>query len=233
LWSESKRIFIAGIFIVIVWISYYLFIGGDGYFERHLLGLFFLMAAFSAPLWIAANKKNRSFLFMVIIIACFTSFYMDMGRFNYLTPKSKDHWIMLGKALEADRERYGVLITFAAGKIPFFAGGDNIDMLGLNDPLLATLQQDRFVPGHSAGDAQAAFKIASEETQGPYSTFSYLDPYFIKKPDDISIWISNVTPKESVQYAVTDEQWDAALSTGNMFIWSIISEPVQPEISDN
>ena len=161
LWSESKRIFVAGVFIAFGWISYYLYIGGDGYFERHLLGLFFLMAAFSAPIWIAARTKSRALLFLVILIACLSSLYLYKGRFNYLTPKSKDHWILLGKALEADRERYGVLITFAAGKIPFFAGGDNIDMLGLNDPLLATLKQDRFVPGHSSGDAQAAIKIAS------------------------------------------------------------------------
>jgi hypothetical protein len=45
---------------------------------------------------------------------------------------------MLGQALEVERSRYGVLISAAAGKIPYYAGGECIDPFGLNDPYLAT-----------------------------------------------------------------------------------------------
>ena len=232
LWLESRRIFFAGIFVALSWVSYYLYIGGDGYIERHLIGLYFLLAAFGAPLWLAANHKTRFLFFLVILISGFISIIMFKGRFNYVSPKSNDPWIMLGKALESDRERYGVLITFAAGKIPFYAGGDNIDMLGLNDPVLATLQQDSFVPGHSSGDAQAAIEIATSRTPGTYSTFSYFDPYFIKYPDEISIWVNNFVSQEKVHYGVTEEQWKEANSANNIFIWSIISEPILSGNSD-
>ena len=225
LWLESRKIWFAGLFITLAWISYYLFIGGDVYIERHFVGLYFIMAAFSARLWIAARPKTRYLFFIVILVAGIVSIKSYGERFSYFHPKLNDPWIMLGKALELDRERYGVLLTFSAGKIPFYAGGDNIDMLGLNDPLLATLQQGSFVPGHSSGGAQAAIELASSHASGTYSTFSYLDPDFIKSPEDISLWVDNKNPQDTVQYGVSEEQWEISQSADNIFIWSIISEP--------
>ncbi len=226
LWLESRRIWLAGLFIILAWLTYYLYIGGDVYIERHLTGLYFLMAAFSAPLWLAAKPRTRFLFFIVILLAGFVSIRSFRTRYSYLQTKPNDPWIMLGKALEADRERYGVLVTFTAGKIPFYAGGDNIDLLGLNDPYLATLKQEKFFPGHSAGNVQAAIELASLHPTGIYSTFSYLSPDFIKGPEDISLWVINNPPQEKVQSQVTEEQWKTAKSADNIYIWSIISEPV-------
>jgi hypothetical protein len=225
LWLEPRKIGLAGIVVILAWLFYYIYIGGDGYFERHLIGLYFLMGAFSAPLWLVAKPMTRIIFIIVIFFIGVASIRNYGNRFNYLFPKPNDPWIMLGKALESDRERYGVLVTFAAGKIPFYAGGDNIDLLGLNDPYLATLKQEKFFPGHSAGNIQAAIELASLHPIGIYSTFSYLDPDFIKGPEDISLWINNNLPEETVQTQVTEEQWKTAESADNKKIWSIISKP--------
>jgi hypothetical protein len=223
---EVRRIFLAGLFIIIVWISYYLYIGGDIYFERHLVGLFTITAAFSAPLWIKAKKVSRILLVLTLTASIIISVQRDLGRFDYFNPKMNDPLVMLGKSLEKDRQNYGVLIAGAAGKIPFYAGGDCIDPLGLNDPYLATQKRSKFMPGHSAGSDLVAIEMARSHPAGVYSTFSFLDTNIISTPEDISMWVNNRHPQDSVQRQVTQQQWDRALSSGDLFIWSIVSKPV-------
>ncbi len=228
LWLESRRIWLAGLFLALVWLGYYLYIGGDVYIERHLVGLYFLMAGFSATLWRVAKPRTRILFVVVILLSGFVSIRSYQARFSYWQTKPNDPWIMLGKALESDRERYGVLVIFTAGKIPYYAGGENIDLLGLNDPYLATQKQEQFFPGHSAGSIEAAIDLASSHPLGIYSTFSYLDPEFIQGPEDISLWITNNPPQEKVQTHVTKEQWEAAISEDSIYVWSIISQPKKP-----
>lgn len=232
LWLETRKAGLAGLFIILGWLSYYIYIGGDGYFERHLIGLYFLLAAYSAPLWKVAKSFTRIIFIVVILLAGFVSINSYANRFSYLASKPNDPWIMLGKALESDRDHFGVLITFAAGKIPFYAGGDNIDLLGLNDAYLATLKQDQFSPGHSSGNIHAAIELANSHPSGISSTFSYLDPQFINSPDDISLWVNNNPPQDTVQTNVTKDQWNAAKASGNELIWSIISNPILSEVSN-
>lgn len=155
------------------------------------------------------------------------SIQRDMGRFDYRSPKSNDPLVMLGQALEVERSRYGVLISAAAGKIPYYAGGDCIDPFGLNDPYLATKQRPKFMPGHSAGSDLAAIEMARSHPSGVYATFSFLDKNIVPSPESISMWVDNRHPQDTVQRKVTQQQWDAALETGDRFIWSIISQPVQ------
>lgn len=133
---------------------------------------------------------------------------------------------MLGQVLEDDRSRYGVLVLAAAGKIPFYAGGDCIDLYGLNDPYLATLQRSQFFPGQSSGNDQVALELAHKHPSSIYSTYSVLDLDLISGPQDISLWVNNRHPQDTVQRQVTQQQWDAAVASGDRFIWSIISKPV-------
>jgi hypothetical protein len=227
LWLETRKARLAGIFIITAWIAYYLYIGGDVYFERHLIGIYFLAAAFSAPLWRVANKATRLIFVSAMILAAFISTTRYGNRFNYLTSKSNDPWVMLGQAIEDERDKYGVVITFAAGKIPFYAGGDFIDSIGLNDPYLATLKRDSFVPGHSAGNENAAVEIARNHPIGIYSMFSYLNEGLIERPDTISLWVDNFHPQEKAQTEITVQEWNDAIGSDNEFIWSIISRPDQ------
>jgi len=222
---EPRRIGLAGLFITIAWLGYYLYFGGDGYFERHLIGLYILLGAFSGPLWKSPKPITRIIFVVVIILIGFVSFRSYGNRFDYFSPKPKDPWISLGKALESDREKYGVLVIHAAGKVPYFGGGDSIDLLGLNDPYLATLTQDKFFPGHSAGNIEAAIDIAKKHPIGVYSTFSYLDSDFIEGPEEIALWVDNNSFHGRVKGEPTEEEWNEAGSAGTQLIWSIISQP--------
>jgi hypothetical protein len=62
---------------------------------------------------------------------------------------------------------------------------------------------------------------------GVYATFSFLDTNIFPSPESISMCVDNRHPQDTVQCQVTQQQWDAPLETGDLFIWSIISQPVQ------
>lgn len=224
---SQRRVALAGAFIIIAWLMYYLYIGGDWGIERHLVGLYFLSAVISAPLWRSAKPMIRILLFFILVSTIFISIFTFGNRFSYSSKKSKDPWVMLGQAIEADRDNYGVLVTRAAGKIPFYAGGECIDALGLNDPYLATLKQDKFVPGHSAGSNMAAIELACSHPLGVYSTLTYLGSVIINNPEDINLWVDIKNPQDEVHHQVTPDQWKETLQTEDPPIWSIISEPVR------
>jgi hypothetical protein len=224
--TRPKRIRLAALFVLLAWVGYYLVIGGDTYFDRHLVGWFILAAALSAPLWMNARPPARILLVTVAVAGMLLAVVKDIGRFDYFHPKGPDPLILLGQALQADRPSYGVLIAGAAGKLPFFAGGDCLDPFGLNDPYLATLQRPQFTPGHSAGSDLAAIEIARDHPAGMYTTYSFLDPVLIRSPEDIRLWVDNRQPQESVQPTPSEAEWQAALQSGDFFRWSIISQPV-------
>jgi hypothetical protein len=221
----TKRTALAGIFIFLAWAGYYLYIGGDHYPERHLIGLLFLGAAFSAPLWVYARGWLRLALIAVVLLGLLITFQRGQGRYTYLTPKTNDPWVILGKAIAVDREYYGVMIARAAGKIPFYAGGDFIDPYGLNDAELAQIARPTFYPGHSAGDDRLAIKIAQSHLSGIYSLFTYPDQKLISDPFQISLWVDTRQPQDQAQSTPTQQQWQAALASDERFIWSIITKP--------
>ena len=225
LWLAPKRVMLGGLFIYLAWLGYYLYIGGDHFIERHLIGLFILAACFSAPLWIRSGWFTRVLLMLTIFVGIALTIQRDPGRYDYFQPKKDDAWMMLGQAMVEDRDSYGVVVIIAAGKIPFYAGGDFIDSLGLNDPYLARLQRERFVPGHSAGDDAAALELAASHQSKIYSTFSYLNTDLISGPQAVRLWIDNRDPRDGVQYQLSNEQWQEALDAGSIFVWSIISQP--------
>lgn len=225
LWLESRRIGLAGLFITIAWIGYYLYFGGDGYFERHLIGLYLLLGAFSGPLWLTARLVTRAIFIIVILLIGFVSIRSFGNRFDYFSDKPDDPWISLGKALELDREKYGVVVIHAAGKLPFFGGGDMVDVLGINDSYLATFSQEKFFPGHSAGDVDAALVVAKNHPIGIYSRFSYLDPEVIFDAQQVALWVDNNLNHGKVMGIPTEEQWGQALQSGSIKIWSIITKP--------
>ena len=84
--------------------------------------------------------------------------------------------------LEDDRSHYGVLISAAAGKISFYAGGDSIDPFGLNNQYLATLQRSHIFPGHTSGNDQVTLELARKHQSSLYSTYSVLDLDLISRP---------------------------------------------------
>ena len=227
LWLVPRRKSFAGLFVVLAWIGYYVYIGGDIYLERHIISLYFLLAAFSAPLWNAGKPVTRLlYIFAILTVGINTMFSFNY-RFNYIRTKSADAWITLGKAIAEDRDYYGVLISPAAGKIPFFAGGDNIDTFGLNDDYLATISRDTFAPGHSSGGDEEAVELAREHLSGVYSVFSLLHQDVLRKPEEISLWIDNYAQDRVANKVFTQDEWEKAVNANNYYVWSVITGPFE------
>lgn len=225
LWLERRRILLAVGFTILAWMGYYVIIGGDYLLERHLIGAFYLAGAASAPFWTRLKSPIRLMLVILLIGAAWLICMRGFNRFDYQISKGRDPWVMLGQEIAKNRDHYGVLIASAAGKIPFYAGGDCLDPFGLNDPDIAKIKRTSFYPGHSAGSMKAAIKLASQHPTGVYSIFSKLDQTMIESPDDIALWINTRDPQPQVQIQVTPADWAAAIATNNPSIWSIVSKP--------
>jgi hypothetical protein len=137
------------LFFVVGWLGYWLSIGGDYFDERFLvilipLSLFVLLKGVELP-------RPRAMVLPVVMIGVLglTPLALD-SRFGYASAKY-DRWVTLGDYL---RDRYAgeTLAIDAAGKVPFYSGLKTIDMLGLNDPVIAHEQSRYFLPGHSKFD---------------------------------------------------------------------------------
>lgn len=132
-------------------VTYYIYIGGDIYYERFLLPLF-PIGIFSLAL--ITNRINRKDASAVLFgSALLTSYcvYLNDDRFAYRN-KDYDMWEFLGRFLkEAPRET--LLAVDAAGKIPYYSELPTLDMLGLNDRFIGRKEMNTpFLTAHSKYD---------------------------------------------------------------------------------
>jgi hypothetical protein len=222
--SNQRGTGVAVIFVMGVWLAYYLYMGGDHLLDRHLVGIIAFGSALSGPVWSRYSLSKRNLLIALTLAGLLWPAFRSDGRFAYSTRKI-DSWILLGKAIATRREQFGTVITLPAGKIPFFAGGDFVDAMGLNDPYLATLKRNEFFPGHSAGNDLAAISIAQSHASGVYSRFLNFTPEAVGGPENIALWINNFKPQAEVQTTVSASEWDEALGVNKPYVWSIITVP--------
>lgn len=155
------------------WLAYYLYIGGDVFYDRFLLFLFpmgtFLlfglvgeMTGESRRAW--APGVLAGLLAVLQLVALATD-----PRFSYRVPKY-DRWVLLGRFLR--REPPGTLLAVdAAGKMPFFSGLPAIDMLGLTDAHI----------GHASVPAGGYFHVGHAKGDLPY--------VFSRRPALIAVWL--------------------------------------------
>ncbi len=151
----------------VLWLGYWLFIGGDHFFERFLLIVFPMGAMVVLRQLHAGGVKGQAWAFVCVLLLG-----MQLGplaidpRCKYVGEKY-DRWVVLGEYV--GRTYPGRrLATDAAGKLPYFSGLYTIDTLGLNDTHIARVPVDTFRSGHSKHDA----------------------PYVLsKQPDLIAGWI--------------------------------------------
>lgn len=126
---------------------YWIYIGGDNFFERFLLvlypmGIFILLRNMGQVL----PKYPLFGLVSILTIFQLGIIFVD-PRFHY-TVQKYDRWITLGNHLA--RQNTGqVLAIDAAGKVPFFSGMKTIDMFGLNDVTIAHQSVSNFIVGHN------------------------------------------------------------------------------------
>jgi len=132
-----------------LWIAYWLYIGGDHFWDRFLvilfpLGIFALLSAYKS----VSNPRVAMYglLFLAALQVGTPCFYDP--RFDF-GPKTFDSWIGTGKSLGEKYPGRSVAVA-GLGKIPFFSGLYTHDMMGLADPVIAHLPVSAayFDPGH-------------------------------------------------------------------------------------
>lgn len=203
---------VAAFITITGWSSYYVFIGGDLFLERHLVGILIFSAAMSGYLFANILQKKPGWLFAsIIFLSLYNVFYSRDPRFLYFQPKPTDSWILIGKEMSLQRDRYGTVVTFPAGKIPFFAGGDFVDELGLNDSDLARVRCPRFVPGHSAGSHERALEIARRSSP-IHSYFAYNLFLTPDNAENVLLWVDNLSPQGGVYYGLNPDEVEVMMN---------------------
>jgi hypothetical protein len=149
-------------------LSYWLYIGGDQLGDRFLIPLFPMGLALLLR-HISVHDRSRVRLVLVLLLLCLhLAPLVADTRFQFSSSKY-DMWITLGAYL-GEWEKGRTLAVHAAGKIPFFSGLKTLDMLGLNEPVIARKPVDFFMPGHNKYDAD--YVLAKK----PDLITSFIDP---------------------------------------------------------
>lgn len=146
---------VIAIYVSLALTGYWLFVGGDDYRERFLLLVYPLgvvaLFALTSSLRVAATAALVLNLMPLVFDA----------RFAY-GEKDYDLWIETGRFL-GERHPGALLAIDGAGKVPFFSGLPIVDMLGLSDRHIASLQGVAFnKPGHDKRDVDYVFSRAPD-----------------------------------------------------------------------
>ena len=225
--TEKLNIQIASACILLGWYAYYVYIGGDTFRERHLIGVFAYGSMLSASYWYKKKLTDLIKISGVLLVIILLPLFLFDNRFSYWLSKPNDPLISMGKAIAIDRQRYGTIAIGAAGKIPYFAGGDFVDYWGLNDPYLATVKRPTFIPGHSAGSDEGAIEIARQHSPDNYSYFTFSPSPYLKSSADVLLWTYGDLPQDSgVHDHITNQEWENAItSTNPMYFCLLIDKP--------
>jgi len=139
-------------FISLALLAYWVYVGGDVYYERFLLLLIPL-----SIIYIVSTLPPKWYLTIMFcfLILQFVSFTFDQ-RFNYHINKY-DRWVDLGKFL-ANKHPQNTLAIDAAGKVPFYSRLPTLDMYGLNNRYIGKKPATFFFVGHNKYDPDYIFE---------------------------------------------------------------------------
>lgn len=133
------------------WIGYWIYVGGDVFYERFLL-ILFPMGTY-ALLQLLEKVPRRTLVAAVagVLLIQLVQLVND-PRYSYRTDRY-DRWVLLGRHLSRTH-RGATLATGAAGKLPYFSGLRTLDMSGLTDAHIAHVPANPGlkVPGHNKRD---------------------------------------------------------------------------------
>lgn len=131
----------------IAWLTYWIFIGGDVYFERFLLILVPIGIIALVRLLQTYDSQRATRIVLILMLTMYAGIVLSDPRYSYSFRKY-DCWKGLGEYL-AEHHPGEVVATGAAGKIPYFSGLLIIDMYGLNDKYIAHQPANSFTVGHT------------------------------------------------------------------------------------
>ncbi|UJR80644.1 hypothetical protein [Sandaracinus amylolyticus] len=177
-------------------VAYWVWVGGDVFQERFLVGLYLVGSALA--LSIAASTSLARWIPAIagaLVVVQLLPCVFDL-RFRYTTTRT-DRWVALGRHLAEHAPGGATIAVDAAGKIPFFSGLRAIDMLGLNDRELAHRERTRFDVGHDA-----------------------YDPDYVlgRRPDLVACWIE---PDLDMFYGLDRARWEGA---GYRLRWLVFAD---------
>jgi hypothetical protein len=138
-------------FFAPVWVGYWIYVGGDVFYERFLLILFPMGVYVLCDL--LRTTRRPVAVAAVALVVLFQLVQTDRDpRFRY-QPERYDRWVLLGRHL-ARHHPGATLAVDAAGKMPYFSGLPAIDMLGLTDAHIAHVEPagNEIIVGHSKRD---------------------------------------------------------------------------------
>lgn len=140
------------VFFAPAWVGYWIYVGGDVFYERFLLILFPMGFYVLLDL---LRRARRPVTVTAVAIAVLLQLVQTENdpRFRY-HPERYDRWVLLGRYL-ASHHPDATLAVDAAGKVPYFSGLPAIDMLGLTDAHIAHVEPPpgrELIIGHSKQD---------------------------------------------------------------------------------
>jgi arabinofuranosyltransferase len=151
------------------WLVYYLYIGGDVFYDRFLLFLF-PMGAFLLFGLAAESRRAWGPAVLAVLLAAVQLVALGTDpRFRYDFHKY-DCWVLLGRAL-GHQPRGTLLAVDAAGKAPYFSGLPALDVLGLNDVHI----------GHGKAVSRGYFRVGHAKTDLAY--------IMSRRPGLIAVWL--------------------------------------------
>jgi arabinofuranosyltransferase len=153
------------------WLVYFVYVGGDVFYDRFLLFLFPMGTYLLLQL---AEEIRRPRLVAVLLVLVLVLQLVPLGtdpRFSYRAEKY-DRWVFLGRYL-GEKHPGALLAVDGAGKIPYFSGLRTIDMLGLADTHIA----------HSRAESRGYFRVGHAKAD--------LDYVLSRHPDLIANWLGD------------------------------------------
>ncbi|GEM_PF-2326834 len=225
--TKNRNIQIASACLLLGWYAYFVYIGGDTFRERHLIGVFTYGSIISANYWHRKKLVDAIKVLGVLLLAILLPLLVFDHRFSYWLSKPDDPMISLGKSIAINRQEYGTVVVRMAGKTPFFAGGDFVDNLGLNDPYLATIKRAKFVPGHSAGSDEQSLEIARQHSPNNYTYLTFSPSIYLKSPTDVLLWVYCNQPQDVlIHNRITNTEWENMLTISEpMYFCLLLDKP--------
>ena len=95
--QRNWRLLIAAAFIEATWLAYYVYIGGDHFLERHLIGFLLFSAAGSGPLWVRLGPSSSTIVAIASVVFVLVPLASGDARFSYREARLPDSWVRLGQ----------------------------------------------------------------------------------------------------------------------------------------
>ncbi len=154
IWRKAAYHHLFPLLYIVISVGYFIYIGGDIYYERFLLPIIPIGIFFTLLLVVQLRSALALLILPALVLIAGMLVLIKDDRFAYQT-KQYDMWENLGYFLrQAPAET--LLAIDAAGKVPYYSGLQTLDMLGLNNRHIGQRKMPKqiFIVAHSKRDPE-------------------------------------------------------------------------------